>query len=515
MTNAIKTLRLVLGDQLNSNHSWFKSTDPNVTYVLMEVKTETDYALHHIQKVVGFFAAMRSFAEELKIQKHNVIYLTIGDAENLQRIDENCLSLIRKQGFQRFEYLLPDEYRMDQHLKEFASSLSIPFSVFDTEHFFCTRTELKEMFAQKKSFVMEPFYRSMRKKHAVLVNENGEPHLGKWNFDEDNREKLPKNHKVIKPHLFSNSLHDIEKEIIAAGIKTIGTVDSENFIWPVNRQQSLDLLHFFTNHCLQHFGSFQDAMVQKEWSIYHSRLSFSLNLKMISPKEVIDSAIDFYQQHPELVEYHQLEGFVRQILGWREYMRGIYWAKMPEYAQLNYFSHKADLPKWFWDGNTKMNCLKNAIDQSHEHAYAHHIQRLMITGNFLLLAGVHPDEVDKWYLGIYIDALEWVEITNTRGMSQFADGGIVGTKPYVSSAAYINKMSNYCSSCHYDHKKKTGECTCPFNSLYWHFYDRNEHLLAKNPRIGMAYNTLRKMNPDVKKELIGQAEHYLKNINEL
>jgi deoxyribodipyrimidine photolyase-related protein len=188
---------------------------------------------------------------------------------------------------------------------------------------------------------------------------------------------------------------------------------------------------------------------------------------------------------------------------------------MPEFSQLNYFSHKSDLPKWFWDGNTKMNCLKHAIDQSLDYAYAHHIQRLMVTGNFLLLAGIHPDEVDKWYLGIYIDALEWVEITNTRGMSQFADGGIVGTKPYVSSSAYINKMSNYCSGCHYDHKKKTGECACPFNSLYWHFYNRHESLLAKNPRIGMAYNTWRKMNPDAKKAMLDQADYYLKNINQL
>lgn len=515
MNTSIKTLRLVLGDQLNCNHSWFRNTNPNITYVLMEVKTETDYALHHIQKVIGFFAAMRSFAEELKTQEHNVIYLKIGDKENLQRIDENCLSLIRKHGFQRFEYLLTDEYRMDQHLKEFVSSISIPHGVFDTEHFFCERGELKDMFANKKSFVMEPFYRKLRKKFNILVDKNSEPLHGKWNFDEANREKLPKNHNVIKPYLYSNSLKHIEKEILAAGVKTIGTVDSSNFIWPINRQQSLELLSFFTDNCLQYFGSFQDAMVKQEWSIYHSRLSFSLNLKMISPKEVIYSAIDFYQQHPELVEYHQLEGFVRQILGWREYMRGIYWATMPGFAQLNYFSHDHHLPEWFWTGNTKMNCLKHAIDQSLEHAYAHHIQRLIVTGNFLLLAGVHPDEVDKWYLGIYIDALEWVEITNTRGMSQFADGGIVGTKPYVSSSAYINKMSNYCSSCHYDHKKKTGESACPFNSLYWHFYDRNEHLLAKNPRIGMAYNTLRKMNPDVKKEMISQAEYYLKNINEL
>lgn len=209
----------------------------------------------------------------------------------------------------------------------------------------------------------------------------------------------------------------------------------------------------------------------------------------------------------------QVEGFIRQILGWREFMRGVYWAKMPDYAKMNFFGHKRPLPSFFWDGNTQMNCLKHAIGQSLEHAYAHHIQRLMVTGNFALLAGIDPDEVDQWYLGIYVDAIEWVEITNTRGMSQFADGGIVGTKPYVSSANYIDKMSDYCGSCHYSKTKKTGEKACPFNSLYWAFYERNREKLENNPRIGFVYNTLSKMKQ--KDEILKQAERYLENLEEL
>jgi deoxyribodipyrimidine photolyase-related protein len=240
-----------------------------------------------------------------------------------------------------------------------------------------------------------------------------------------------------------------------------------------------------------------------------------MNLKMLSPKEVVDKAISEYWKRPNEIEYHQLEGFVRQIIGWREYMRGIYWAKMPEFATLNYFENQSKLPAWFWTGRTKMNCLSHTINQSLEFAYAHHIQRLMITGNFALLAGVHPDEVDAWYLGIYIDAIEWVEITNTRGMSQFADGGIVGTKPYVSSATYIHKMSSYCVGCHYDKSKKTGEKACPFNSLYWNFFDKHELKLSKNPRIGMMYNVWRKMDANAKAALLEQANDYLTNINEL
>jgi deoxyribodipyrimidine photolyase-related protein len=275
------------------------------------------------------------------------------------------------------------------------------------------------------------------------------------------------------------------------------------------------LLDFFVTECLPLFGTYEDAMTPNEWSLYHSRISFSLNTKLISPIEVINKAIDEWKKRPNEIEFNQLEGFVRQIIGWREYMRGIYWQKMPEYANLNYFEHQNKLPNWYWTGKTKMSCLKHTIHQSLEYAYAHHIQRLMITGNFALLSGVHPDEVDKWYLGIYIDALDWVEITNTRGMSQFADGGIVGTKPYVSSATYIDKMSHYCGGCFYKKSVKTGDKACPFNSLYWNFYDQHKDKLAKNPRIGMMYNVWNRMEPKAKSDLLQQAQYYLEHINEL
>lgn len=510
-----KTLRLILGDQLNINHSWYNTVDEKIYYVLMEIRSETDYTQHHIQKVSGFFAAMQYFAKELRARGHQVIYIHLNDTHNLQRFDKNCEALIAKYSFTNFEYQLPDENRVDEHLKQFTNQLNIPFSVSDTEHFYSTRNELGDLFAGKKMYLMETFYRHMRKKHRVLVEDEDKPVNGKWNFDEDNRQKLPKTHKPVAPMLFENNVEHVVSEINKAQIKTIGNINSKHFIWPVNREQSLALLHFFVTHCLPLFGTFQDAMAPDEWSVYHSRLSFSLNIKLLSPKEVVDKAIEAYYERKDRIAFHQLEGFVRQIIGWREYMRGIYWLKMPEYATLNYLEHTNTLPQWFWTGKTKMNCLKNAIQQSLQYAYAHHIQRLMVTGNFALLAGVHPDEVDAWYLGIYIDALDWVEITNTRGMSQFADGGIVGTKPYVSSAAYMHKMSSYCSGCFYDKEKKTGEKACPFNSLYWNFYDKHENKLAKNPRIGMMYNVWRRMHPEAKAELLAQAEYYLSHINEL
>ena len=509
-----KTLRLILGDQLNSNHSWYETIDDSVTYVLMEIRTETDYANHHIQKIVGFFTAMQEFAKDLKSKNNNVIYIHINDENNLQSFDKNLEFLIYEQHFTNFEYQLPDEYRVDEVLKNFCKTISISNSVVDSEHFYTTRNELGTFFDGKKTFLLEFFYRALRKKHNVLM-EGDKPVTGQWNYDGENRKKLPKNHKPTPPLVFNNDVSQIYLEIQKKNIKTIGNIDAKNFVWPINRKQSLELLDFFVEECLPLFGSYQDAMTPNEWSLYHSRVSFSMNIKMISPQEVIDKCIEEWQKRPAEIEYNQLEGFVRQIIGWREYMRGIYWLKMPEYATMNYFNNQEKLPEWFWTGNTKMNCLKDAIIQSLDYAYAHHIQRLMITGNFGLLAGIHPDDMDAWYLGIYIDAIEWVEITNTRGMSQFADGGIVGTKPYVSSASYIDKMSHYCGSCYYKKTIKTGDKACPFNSLYWNFYDRNEDKLGKNPRIGMMYNVWRKMQPEAKTALLEQADYYLKNINDL
>ncbi len=509
-----KSLRLILGDQLNINHSWFITNNDSITYVLMEIRTETDYAKHHIQKVVGFFSAMQAFASDLKSKNHTVIYIHLNDANNLQSFENNLEFLISENNFTNFEYQLPDEYRVDKILKDFCKTLSITNSVYDSEHFYTTRNELGTFFEGKKTFILESFYRSMRKKHNVLM-EGEKPVTGQWNYDGENRKKLPKDHKPTLPLVFNNNVEAIVSEIQKTDIKTIGNIDALNFVWPINRKQSLELLDFFVTECLPLFGSYQDAMIPNGWSLYHSRLSFSLNIKMISPQEVIDKCIEEWQKRPSEIGYNQLEGFVRQIIGWREYMRGIYWLKMPEYASMNYFNNQEKLPEWFWTGNTKMNCLKDTINQSLDYGYAHHIQRLMITGNFGLLAGIHPDEMDAWYLGIYIDAIEWVEITNTRGMSQFADGGIVGTKPYVSSASYIDKMSHYCGSCFYKKAIKTGNNACPFNSLYWNFYDKNEEKLSKNPRIGMMYNVWRKMQPEAKAALLQQADFYLKNINNL
>ncbi|GMQ30189.1 cryptochrome/photolyase family protein [Algoriphagus confluentis] len=507
-----KTLRLILGDQLNSKHSWFSKTDSSVTYLMMEVKQETDYVRHHIQKVVAFFLAMRTFADQLKKDGHRVLYFKLDDPENQQCFEKQLSLLVKKENFTRFEYQFPDEYRLDQQLKKLGGNLSLETQAADSEHFLTSREFLKDFFKGKKTYLMETFYREMRKQYEILMD-GKEPLTGQWNYDQDNRQALKDKKLLQKPLLHPKNVQEIVQMIESAGVKTIGNLDPQNFPWPVSRAESLELLDHFCEQLLPNFGAYQDALTTWDPYLFHSRLSFSLNSKMLSPLEVVRKVEDYWHAHQNQIAIAQVEGFIRQIIGWREYMRGIYWTKMPEFAAMNFFGHERKLPEWFWTGKTKMNCLKESIGQSLNLAYAHHIQRLMVTGNFSLLAGIHPDEVDQWYLGIYIDAIEWVEITNTRGMSQFADGGIVGTKPYVSSANYIKKQGNYCDQCAYDSKEKVGDKACPFNSLYWHFYSRNRSLLEKNPRIGMMYRTWDKMGN--KQEILDKAEDYLSRLDEL
>ena len=481
---------------------------------MFEMRQETDYVNHHIQKIIAFFKAMRSFAERLQSKDINVIYYKIGDKENKHDLTENITKLIEAHGFERFEYLLPDEYRLDRQLANFCESLNIDSQAYDTEHFLCERKFLKEFFKGKKSYLMESFYRHIRKKFDILIEGDGEPVGGQWNYDHDNRKSLAKNpdvHEFITP---TYEVQELIKEIDDSGVNYIGNVDPEKFIWPTDRASALEALNIFLEKALQDFGRFQDAMHTDYKFLYHSRLSFPLNAKLISPIEVVETAIEYWKKQ-DGINIAQIEGFVRQIIGWREYMRGVYWAHMPDYANMNYFENNRSLPEWYWTGETKMNCMHHAIQQSLDEAYAHHIQRLMVTGNFALLAGVDPDAIDAWYLGIYIDAIEWVEITNTRGMSQFADGGIVGTKPYISSASYINKMSNYCSDCYYKCKVKTGEKACPFNSLYWHFYSTHRDKLQNNPRVAMMYRVWEKMGAEKQTDLLDQAELYLSEIENL
>ncbi len=511
-----KKLRLILGDQLNIQHSWFSVVDPEVTYLLCEARSETDYVRHHIQKVTAFFCAMRAFGNQLQKEGHQVRYIKLNDSNNKGSIVDNLHWVIENENYGAFSYQLPDEYRLDQALIDFCRSLDIPTEVVDSEHFLVSREFLAELFAGKKSYLMESFYRRVRKQYNLLMEPDGTtPLSGRWNYDAENRKKMPADVAIPPVPAFLREVDDITQMLAAEGVETIGSLNPETFDWPLTREEGLELLDSFNHNRLAKFGTYQDAMTDRHYLLFHSKLSFCLNVKLISPLEVCQSAIAHWQYNQEEISLSQIEGFIRQIIGWREYMRGVYWAQMPAYEKKNFFEHKRNLPSWYWSGKTKMKCLQHAIGQSLEHAYAHHIQRLMVTGNFALLLGVHPDQVDEWYLGIYIDALQWVEITNTRGMSQFADGGLLATKPYVASANYMHKMGDYCKNCHYKQKTKTDDDSCPFNSLYWDFMDRHRPRLENNPRIGMAYRTWDRYDGNQKAAILNKAQWVKEHIEEL
>ena len=506
-----KTLRLILGDQLNHHHSWYHEKTDDVIYFMAEMHQETGYVHHHIQKVVAFFLSMRNFAKALQKQGHQVIYYTLDDDRNKGDLTKNLKEIIRQEQIKKLEYQLPDEHRLDQQLKSFAEDINIPVKAFDTEHFYTDREEVSRFFEGKKQMVMEHFYRNMRKKHQVLMTHGQQPVGGRWNFDKSNRKKWKGEQDIPPVKTFNKDVGSIVDLLKRENVETIGRIDEHTFPWPTSREECLEALNYFCKHLLVHFGDFQDAMHTEEKFLFHSRLSFAMNSKMLSPKEVVGTVVDYYYAHSDTLEISQVEGFVRQILGWREFLRGLYWKEMPEYGELNELNNHNSLPDFYWTGQTRMNCLKHAINQSLDDAHAHHIQRLMVIGNFALLTMVHPDEVDQWYLGIYIDAIEWAEITNTRGMSQFADGGKVATKPYVSSGSYIHKMSNYCESCYYSVNQKTGEKSCPFNSLYWNFlYQKQDHFKG-NHRMNMILNVLNKMETQTLNQHITRSREIINN----
>lgn len=505
-------LRLILGDQLNARHSWFQHVDDNVLYVMMEVRSETDYVLHHAQKVLGIFAAMRHFGDALAAVGHRVEYVRISEPRNRHGFTANLAWLIEQFGITRLERMEADEWRVEQVLIEASVASGLPHAVFSAEHFLLEREEAAARFAQKVPR-MEFFYRDLRRRYRILLEPDGSPCGGQWNYDALNREKWLGDPPAPTWPWRKHNLRALWAEIEAAGVKTLGEPAADAFGWPLTRREARAWLDDFVAHRLEHFGRFQDALSEHSSTLFHAGLSFALNTKMLHPREVIDAAVNAFNRGEAGLA--ATEGFVRQILGWREYVRGIYWARMPGYAQLNELGATRPLPDWYWTGDTKMACLHTAIRQSLELGYAHHIQRLMVTGNFALLAGCDPDAVDRWYLGIYIDAFEWVELPNTRGMSQFADGGIVGSKPYAASASYIHRQSDHCKGCHYKHARRHDEGACPLNSLYWHFHERHHEVLGRNPRLSLTYRSWERMGTDERAATLAQAESYLARLDEL
>jgi len=499
-------LVLVLGDQLNRDSAAFDGFDPARDAVWMaEVAEESTHVWSHKARIAIFLSAMRHFRDALRAQGVTVHYRQLEDAANSGNFRGELTATVSRLCPQRLIWVEPGEWRVQTCLEGTARALGVDFEVRPDRHFLCSRAEFAQHARGRKQLRMEYFYREMRRKHRVLMD-GDEPAGGAWNFDAENREAFGRNGPdTLRPPPRRFAPDRVTREVIALVNEKFdqhpGSLD--NFDWPVTPADAELALQDFIKHRLAEFGRWQDAMWTNEPWLFHSRLSAALNLKLLDPRRVIHATEDAWRRGR--VPLAAAEGFIRQILGWREYVRGIYWRHMPGYLELNGLGAKQPLPGFYWTGETDMACLRDAIGQTLRYGYAHHIQRLMVTGLFALLWGAHPQRVHEWYFAVYVDAVEWVELPNTLGMSQYADGGLMASKPYIASGKYIQRMSNYCAGCRYDPAQRTGPKACPFTTLYWDFLLRHEAMLAKNPRTVMQARHAARLTSAQRREITDHA----------
>ena len=504
---AQQTLVLILGDQLSMNLSSLRSADRTSTHILMaEVHEEASYVLHHKKKIAFIFSAMRHFAQELEMEGWTVTYRRYDDAENSGSLGAEVEQLLGKSEIENIIVTQPGEWRLLEEMKSWSHRFSLPVDIRPDDRFIISSEEFAHWARGRKTLRMEHFYREVRRKTGLLMD-GDQPAGGKWNYDSENRK--PASDDLFMPARIPFEPDGITREVLELVANRFSNHfgDLEPFCFATTATQANTVLDGFIENALPKFGTYQDAMLEEHKFLYHSLLSFYINVGLLDPLTVCQRVEQAFRAGT--IEINSAEGFIRQIIGWREYVRGIYWLTMPGYVENNFFAHHRDLPDFYWTGETKMNCLKAAITQTKEEAYAHHIQRLMVTGNFALLIGVEPKQIHEWYLAVYADAFEWVELPNTLGMSQFADGGMLGSKPYVSSGNYINKMSNYCSGCAYKVKEKTGPDACPFNALYWDFLVRHRERLKTNHRLGQVYRTWDRMAAEKQNEYLVSAAEFL------
>ena len=508
----MKSLRLVLGDQLSRNLSSLADLDPAEDVVLMaEVMTEASYVPHHRQKIALTFAAMRHFAEALRAESIHVDYVTLDTPTNSHSLPGELARAVERHRPHHVIVTEAGEWRLDAIMQGWQAQLPCALEIRNDDRFFLSRAEFAAWAKGRKSLRMEHFYQEMRRRTGILMADD-KPVGGRFNFDAENRKTLPKNFLPPKPLRFEpDGITRTVIELVASRFaRNFGELDS--FGWPVTADDARAALSHFIDHALPHFGDYQDAMATDAPFLCHSLLSCALNLGLLSAREVC-AAVEaaYYRGHAPLAS---AEGFIRQVLGWREYVRGIYWLNMPGYAATNALGVTRPLPGFYWDAKTDMRCLAEAVSQTRDHAYSHHIQRLMVTGNFALLAGIAPTEVENWYLAVYADAYDWVELPNTHGMALYADGGLMASKPYAASGAYIRRMSNFCTGCRYDASQKLGPEACPFNYLYWAFLIRNEGTLRHNPRMVLPYRNLDGWSADKKKSYVDAAEGFLATLDQ-
>lgn len=478
----------VLGDQLSMTLASLRGVDrARAVVLMMEVWDEATYVRHHKKKIALIFSAMRHFAEALRGDGWTVDYVTLDADGNSQSFAGEVARAADRHGAEAIRVVAGGEYRVRRDQDDWAARTGLPVEIMEDDRFVCPLPDFYDWARGRRDYRMEWFYRDMRRRTGLLMTAQGKPVGGQWNFDKDNRETPPRGLNYPAPARFAPNA--ITQGVLALVADRFGAHfgDLEPFGLPVTREQALAALDHFIAAALPDFGRYQDAMIAGQDYLYHSSLSLCLNLGLLGPLEVCEAAVAAHEKGAAPI--NAVEGFVRQIIGWREYMRGMYWWDMPKFGARNALGATRPLPQFYWTGDTDMRCLAEAVGQTRREAYAHHIQRLMILGNFAMLAGVAPQAISDWFLVVYFDAYEWVELPNVIGMSQFADGGIIASKPYASTGAYIDRMSDYCGPCRYDVKARTGPDACPFNALYWDFLARHERRLRGNPRMRGMYAT--------------------------
>ncbi len=507
---SVRNLILVLGDQLTPTLSSLAAGDPARDRVLMaELHDEATYVRHHKKKIAFLFSAMRHFAKELRALGWTVDYVKLGAMGNRGSFSGQLADAIAEHRPERLLVTEAGEWRVSQMMEGWQAQFSIPIDILPDDRFLCSPAAFKDWAAGRKQLRMEYFYRDMRRQTGLLMD-GDQPVGGKWNFDAENR-------KAADIDLFMPQPKDCPPDTITQEVLALVEARFSNhfgdlapFWFAVTRANAEDAFATFVNQALPHFGDYQDAMLTGEPFLYHSVISQYLNCGLLDPLLICRQVEAAYRAGK--APLNAAEGFIRQIIGWREYVRGIYWLKMPGYERSNFFGHTRALPDFYWTAETDMTCVKAAVTQTKEQAYAHHIQRLMLTGNFAMLAGIDPHALHQWYLSVYADAYEWVELPNTVGMSQFADGGLLASKPYAASGAYINRMSNYCRSCSFDVKQRTGSKACPFNALYWDFIARNRNKIGRNPRMAQMVRTYDKFSATEQQRIGESAATFLASL---
>ena len=507
----MSTLRLILGDQLSPEISSLKDADKSRDIILLcEVFDEAVYVKHHQKKIAFLFSAMRHFAASLSDAGWNVDYVRLDQDGNSHSFSGEVARAVERHAPESVIATFASEWRVLTEMRDWENTLPCAVELRDDDRFYCSLDEFATWADGRKQLRMEYFYRELRRKTGILMSGN-DPIGGQWNYDAENRGRAPDGLEVPKHTSFVPD--DITNEVLNLVEDRFGDHFGKlrPFEFAVTHEQAAYVLDRFIAERLPLFGTYQDAMVEGEPFMFHAHIGLYLNCGLLSPQQAIIAAENAY--HAGAAPLNAIEGFIRQILGWREFVRGLYWLKMPEYAEQNALEAHRPLPAFYWTADTKMNCLKQCVSETRDHAYAHHIQRLMVLGNFALLAGLSPKEVNEWFMIVYADAYEWVELPNVSGMALYADGGVLASKPYASGGAYIERMSNYCRSCHYKVKQKNGEQACPFNYLYWDFLIRHQDRLSGNARMGMMYRTLAKMSDEKRAAILTDSQRFLSELS--